>query len=72
MTSDLQVRRLAAVVACIREESSVPDDDGMVVDGVSTVFSIMNVSDIRFLWLFYQLESTSSPQPPVFFDDALI
>ena len=47
MTSDLQVRRLAAVVGCSREVSSVPDDDGTVVDGVSTVFDITLVSGTR-------------------------
>ena len=60
MTSDLQVRRLAAVVGCIREVSSVPDDDGTVVGGVSTVLIVTHVSELS------ALESTSSPQPPVF------
>ena len=34
LTSDLQVRRLAAVVACIREVSSVPHDDGIGFHGL--------------------------------------
>ena len=49
-SSDLQVRRLTAVVSCIREISSASDDDSTVVDGVSTVFNITQVSDLRFLW----------------------
>ena len=42
--------QLTAVFSCIREVSSVPDDDGIVVDGVSTVSNITQVSDLRFHW----------------------
>ena len=33
MPSDLQVRRRAAVVSCIHEVSSAPDDDDAIIDG---------------------------------------
>ena len=71
MTSDLQVRRLAAVVGCIREVAGVPDDAGMVVDGVSTVFNITQVSDLRFLWFVLSARVYEFTTASSFFKDAL-